>query len=243
MCGSTVFAERLRFLREKSGISQGDLAKELGVSRGAISFYENGDRTPNIDFLCDVSVYFNAPVEYLLGLRENYREADNPCDLFFLSDAAISNLLECSDCGELLSDVLEHEDFATFFHIFERYAIVKREAFRNYVDNPGMSFELIDEKALGGRSYASVDEEYMEYRLTAFFMDILKSAAERYMGRGVDRKKLEALVRSNEKIMQMEEERRKKEVEKTARLNEIYKMQQERRIQALERIHGQKAGD
>ena len=36
-----IFAKRLRGLRESVGLSQGELAEKLGVSRGSISYYEN----------------------------------------------------------------------------------------------------------------------------------------------------------------------------------------------------------
>ena len=35
------FAKRLRFLREERKLSQTELAKDLGISRGSLSFYEN----------------------------------------------------------------------------------------------------------------------------------------------------------------------------------------------------------
>ena len=43
-----MFAKRLKELRETAGLTQEQLAKELKVSRGAISYYEKGGRTPDI---------------------------------------------------------------------------------------------------------------------------------------------------------------------------------------------------
>lgn len=64
------FSARLRRLRENSGLSQTQLANELGVSRGSISFYENCDRTPDIMFLCRVSLYYGVSADWLLGLSD-----------------------------------------------------------------------------------------------------------------------------------------------------------------------------
>lgn len=61
------FSKRLKELREKENLSQTALAEKLKVSRGAISFYENGDRTPDIEFLERVCKYFNIDAGYLLG--------------------------------------------------------------------------------------------------------------------------------------------------------------------------------
>lgn len=85
------FSKRLKELR--GNMSQEQLAKKLGVSRGSISFYENGDRTPDILFLDSVSKYFEVSTDYLLG----YSEAKNDNNIniskeLHLSDKSIENL-------------------------------------------------------------------------------------------------------------------------------------------------------
>ncbi len=67
MGNTDTLSRRLRELREETGLSQALLAEELGVSRGSISYYENGDRTPDVDFLSKAKEYFGVDYEYLLG--------------------------------------------------------------------------------------------------------------------------------------------------------------------------------
>lgn len=67
MSNIEIFSRRLKELREESGLSQALLAEELGVSRGSISYYENGDRTPDVEFLAKAKAYFGVDYEYLLG--------------------------------------------------------------------------------------------------------------------------------------------------------------------------------
>lgn len=62
-----MLSRRLRQLREEAGLSQSQLADELSVSRGSISYYENGDRTPDVEFLMKAKEYFGVDYEYLLG--------------------------------------------------------------------------------------------------------------------------------------------------------------------------------
>ena len=62
-----VFSERLKALREGFNLKQAELAEQLGVSRGSISFYENGDRVPDINFLFAVASFFGVTFDYLLG--------------------------------------------------------------------------------------------------------------------------------------------------------------------------------
>lgn len=67
MSKTEMLSHRLRELREEAGLSQVQLAEELSVSRGSISYYENGDRTPDVDFLMRAKDYFGVDYEYLLG--------------------------------------------------------------------------------------------------------------------------------------------------------------------------------
>lgn len=51
------------------------MADALGVSRGSISYYENGERTPDIGFLAQVKEYFRVELDYLLGYSDRkYKE-------------------------------------------------------------------------------------------------------------------------------------------------------------------------
>lgn len=63
----TVF-ERIESLRNKAGISQGKLEKELGFSNGSISKWKNS--IPNPERLKKLSDYFNVTVEYLMTGNE-----------------------------------------------------------------------------------------------------------------------------------------------------------------------------
>ncbi|RTQ87806.1 helix-turn-helix domain-containing protein [Lysinibacillus telephonicus] len=49
---------RLKYLREKSNISQKDFAKKIGVSNTVLSRYESGDRKPDYDILQLIADYF-----------------------------------------------------------------------------------------------------------------------------------------------------------------------------------------
>jgi toxin-antitoxin system, antitoxin component, xre family len=61
------FAERLKHLREQSGLTQAALAEKLGVTQRAISHYEKGKGTPNLNFIHEVAQAFNiSPNELLI---------------------------------------------------------------------------------------------------------------------------------------------------------------------------------
>ncbi len=56
----------LREIRKKKGYSQLKVAMELNITREALSYYENGKRSPDIDMLILFSRYFNVSIDYLI---------------------------------------------------------------------------------------------------------------------------------------------------------------------------------
>lgn len=64
------FIERLKELRDDKGISQQALAKETGISKSAIAFWELGQRIPNAQAVIILAKYFNVSTDYLLGMTD-----------------------------------------------------------------------------------------------------------------------------------------------------------------------------
>ena len=60
------FPENLKKLRKINKLSQLDLAEKLGVTRQSISYYENGNAEPSINFIIQLSSLFNCSVDALL---------------------------------------------------------------------------------------------------------------------------------------------------------------------------------
>ena len=59
--------KRIAELRKAKNISQEELADILNTSRQAISKWERGESTPDIDRLKDLASFFNVSIDYLLG--------------------------------------------------------------------------------------------------------------------------------------------------------------------------------
>ena len=64
------FKEILKELRKEKGITQKELAKGIGVSYAAISFWEMGVNEPKISYILALADYFDVSVDYLLGRKE-----------------------------------------------------------------------------------------------------------------------------------------------------------------------------
>lgn len=99
----TTFAKRFRELREEAGLKQSEIGDKLGVSRGAISFYENCDRNPDIEFVANAAQFFEVSADYLLGLtdaptNDPYERA--AVDSLGLSNGAVHYLMALNQVEE-----------------------------------------------------------------------------------------------------------------------------------------------
>ena len=60
----------LKEIRKKRGLSQGDIASQLGCTPNVYSRYERGERQPSIEVLIDLSSILDVSVDYLIGNHE-----------------------------------------------------------------------------------------------------------------------------------------------------------------------------
>lgn len=60
---------RLREMRERSSLSQREVARRTNASASLISAYETGERTPSLEMLLSLSVLYGCSTDYLLGLK------------------------------------------------------------------------------------------------------------------------------------------------------------------------------
>ncbi|AHN21533.1 helix-turn-helix domain-containing protein [Lysinibacillus varians] len=69
----TELKDRLRELRRERGYSQQDIARELNISRQAISKWENGKSYPDLDNLFLLSTFYNVPLDHFFcsDIRQN----------------------------------------------------------------------------------------------------------------------------------------------------------------------------
>ena len=66
----TIFATRLKKLREEKNISQQELAEVVGTTNKAVSTWEQGTKVPRQPRIKKLADYFNVSVDYLLGRTE-----------------------------------------------------------------------------------------------------------------------------------------------------------------------------
>ena len=61
------FPQILRNLRKSRGYTQDELAHKLGISKSAVSMYENGKREPGLEGFENIADFFNVDISILTG--------------------------------------------------------------------------------------------------------------------------------------------------------------------------------
>jgi transcriptional regulator with XRE-family HTH domain len=61
------YGDRIAYLREKSGLTQVELANKLEISRASLSHYETSRREPDYETINRIAGFFKVSIDYLLG--------------------------------------------------------------------------------------------------------------------------------------------------------------------------------
>lgn len=70
-------SDRIQSLRKMKGISQEELADKIGVSRQAVSKWENEQSIPDLDKVIIMSEYFGVTTDYILKGIERTQQLEN----------------------------------------------------------------------------------------------------------------------------------------------------------------------
>lgn len=64
------FGKRLKELRTQAGLTQKQLATQIGTSKSVVSFYENQERIPSPTVLVQLAAVFHVTTDFLLGVDD-----------------------------------------------------------------------------------------------------------------------------------------------------------------------------
>mgnify|MGYP002542054856 CR=1 FL=1 len=165
-----IFAERLRALREDAKLTQAQLGDELGVSRGSISYYENMDRVPDIEFLVKVTDFFDVATDYMLGKSDNKEPLYQDIGISLgLSDKAIYHILEFDRIGE-----------GAFNFMLESNSFIELAAIINVYFRGGWGYSIpfdIMRKILPDKDYNYDEDMLKTYKAESQYTEFLMAKA------------------------------------------------------------------
>ncbi len=85
---------RISALRHQMGISQAQLARQLGVSPSAVGLYEQGRREPSAQLLISMARIFDVSLDYLMTGSLGQSDADSLGQLLLSRIAAADHRLD-----------------------------------------------------------------------------------------------------------------------------------------------------
>lgn len=83
------FEEKLKSIMQKQGLTQKELAIRSGITEASMSKYLNGERTPRIDVIINLSRALEVTTDELLGETDNNIKND-----FFQTKTVLARGLE-----------------------------------------------------------------------------------------------------------------------------------------------------
>lgn len=129
------FPRIITFLRKERGLSQKQVAADLGISQALLSHYEKGIRECGLDFLVKAADYFEVSCDYLLGRTVQRRLASVSADDLPESDE-IRHLK-----GNMINQINKKLIMNTTTVIFDLLAQIGNKRLTNAVSNYLMSAE------------------------------------------------------------------------------------------------------
>lgn len=86
-------AEKIRYFRDKLGLTQTDLAKRLGISRSAVNAWEMALSSPSLANIVEMARIFHVTVDSLLNSTE--RQFVDISDLSNEEQELVLRLVDC----------------------------------------------------------------------------------------------------------------------------------------------------
>lgn len=88
-----MIADKIKLLREKSGLTQSELAKQLGITRSGVNAWEMGISVPSTQYVVELALFFDVSTDYLLDLNKTASVSVEG-----LSDREIASVVEIIEC-------------------------------------------------------------------------------------------------------------------------------------------------
>ena len=97
------FADKLKLLRKGKALSQSELALKLGISKSAVSMYEQGKREPDFEILKRIADTFQVNSDYLLGRNPSPSDAFTPVTIAAHLDTSGLTQSELDDVADYIA--------------------------------------------------------------------------------------------------------------------------------------------
>lgn len=127
---NTDFPRIITFLRKERGLSQKQVANDLGISQALLSHYEKGIRECGLDFLVKTAEYYEVTCDYLLG-----RTIERNGNKLTVDDIPDNDDITISNRGNILNQINKKIINNTNSVIFDMLSQIGNKQLTNSVSN------------------------------------------------------------------------------------------------------------
>lgn len=185
----TTMGEKIKDLHVERHMTTKQLAQATGISEAVLNGLENDSgRDVGYSRIIDLAKFFEVPTDFLLGFTESRITKNIELKALGLTDKAIEVLLAKRQDNELVSKLIEHDEFSNLINAIDLYvrklaaksintinnltAVVQRGV-ENYAASVGQQ-EGYDEAIKYINETKVNEDEFLRYRITERFNQILR---------------------------------------------------------------------
>lgn len=170
-----MFADRLSDLveeKKKSGLSQKEIAAEIGISSGTLSEWCSDNKTPMIDALPKLASYFCVSADWLTGCSNERSRSESTQKIHHetglsasvINKLKIDKLTNTNEYIQVLNDMIENPTFSDMAKLIEIYK--QKQAGNTITIN-------MDHVSDGLGSVSIHDEVFYKTILTEYFFKVI----------------------------------------------------------------------
>ena len=138
-----MIAERLLALRKEHGMSKRDLVSKLPLNYSTYANYESGFREPNSEVLQMLSIHYGVSLDYLFGISENRKKADEIAILNEEENQHIIKYRQLDAHGKEIVDIVLEKEVARVSFLNTRMESVKKPL----IDNQWIKLRVYNQNA------------------------------------------------------------------------------------------------
>ena len=135
-----MIGERLKEIREKTGMNKKEFANYIGIKYTTYNGYETGAREPDSDFLILISQKFDVSTDYLLGLQGE-KEVLHSYKLKSVEYAHIEKYRDLDDHGKDMVDTVLTKEYS---RCKEAQETKKAKPFTSVVRDPSADYLTVN---------------------------------------------------------------------------------------------------
>lgn len=161
-----MISDRLRSLRKESSMSKRELVSYLPLNYSTYANYESGFREPNSEVLQMLARHYNVSLDYLLGVSDNRKKAEEIAILNEDENDHIMKYRQLDNHGREVVDIILEKEVERVSFLNTRIETVKKPI----LDDKWIVLKVYQQRASAGLgSYLSddSDSDYEEMRFAA----------------------------------------------------------------------------